>query len=605
MLLNIAHSCRVTLGHSRILQVGLSTRPRVDIGCSCSWTQKFHEASRALTLPALDLDIGLDLDSKSPLNVKTISSHTLRIALGVIKCSKCDLNHDAVTESHHPLLFPCRSRQVPSVQHVPDLPQEHLQRDRDGSGAGEEAELLLGRQERARAAAMGYEDPTCENPEATTNSYHKCLTEILSRVKSQSEKHTSNSTRTRPARTLKPPPTPTTSVSQRSSAESSQYEKYSKSTKIRPAITLKPPPTPTTSVSQRSSAESSQYEKYSKSTKIRPAITLRPPPTPTTSVSQRSSAESRVKVRNNLQTVGSQRETNFNLYEDTTYIHHQLLPQVSHRDPQQSQGNAKLYLGINGMADVKNVKLCCSSVSRMAKYSIHFSIRIPLFSSNRKGEMRGRVGIMVASHNEDTVRYAIQLMKKYDIKPEDRVVCFGQLLGMCDHVTFPLDFKKKGATGVALISNPIDLCHQLTAGQKYGSDLVTLRQIHISALLLDDDCPGANIHMYWSSGLLRVQVRPLRPSPRGAPIPLPACQRKPRFPCQDQEGKEPTPEGDRPSHRHRPGLLQTRRELHSGLSSYCSFSRICLRVVGCQDQEHERPLTRLFWSVYLAWQPNT
>ncbi|XP_049878901.1 proline dehydrogenase 1, mitochondrial isoform X2 [Pectinophora gossypiella] len=58
--------------------------------------------------------------------------------------------------------------------------------------------------------------------------------------------------------------------------------------------------------------------------------------------------------------------------------------------------------------------------------------------SRVRGEMKGKVGIMVASHNEDTVRYAIQLMKEYDIKPEDRVVCFGQLLGMCDHVTFPL-----------------------------------------------------------------------------------------------------------------------------------------------------------------------
>ncbi|XP_072934666.1 proline dehydrogenase 1, mitochondrial isoform X1 [Epargyreus clarus] len=49
-----------------------------------------------------------------------------------------------------------------------------------------------------------------------------------------------------------------------------------------------------------------------------------------------------------------------------------------------------------------------------------------------------RLGIMVASHNEDTVRYAIELMKQHDIKPDERVVCFGQLLGMCDHITFPL-----------------------------------------------------------------------------------------------------------------------------------------------------------------------
>ncbi|KAL0818081.1 hypothetical protein ABMA28_008614 [Loxostege sticticalis] len=57
--------------------------------------------------------------------------------------------------------------------------------------------------------------------------------------------------------------------------------------------------------------------------------------------------------------------------------------------------------------------------------------------SRVKTEKTG-LGIMVASHNEDTVRYAIQLMKEHNIKPEDKVVCFGQLLGMCDHITFPL-----------------------------------------------------------------------------------------------------------------------------------------------------------------------
>jgi len=49
-----------------------------------------------------------------------------------------------------------------------------------------------------------------------------------------------------------------------------------------------------------------------------------------------------------------------------------------------------------------------------------------------------RVGIMVASHNADTIRFAIEKMKEYDIKGDERLICFGQLLGMCDNLTFPL-----------------------------------------------------------------------------------------------------------------------------------------------------------------------
>lgn len=48
------------------------------------------------------------------------------------------------------------------------------------------------------------------------------------------------------------------------------------------------------------------------------------------------------------------------------------------------------------------------------------------------------IAIMVASHNEDTVRFAIEKMKEIGISPEDKVICFGQLLGMCDYITFPL-----------------------------------------------------------------------------------------------------------------------------------------------------------------------
>lgn len=49
-----------------------------------------------------------------------------------------------------------------------------------------------------------------------------------------------------------------------------------------------------------------------------------------------------------------------------------------------------------------------------------------------------KVGIMAASHNEDTVRFAISMMDELGITPEHKVICFGQLLGMCDQLSFPL-----------------------------------------------------------------------------------------------------------------------------------------------------------------------
>ncbi|XP_055695182.1 proline dehydrogenase 1, mitochondrial isoform X2 [Lutzomyia longipalpis] len=54
------------------------------------------------------------------------------------------------------------------------------------------------------------------------------------------------------------------------------------------------------------------------------------------------------------------------------------------------------------------------------------------------GDDAKKIGIMVASHNEDTVRFAIEKMNEIGILPEDKVICFGQLLGMCDYITFPL-----------------------------------------------------------------------------------------------------------------------------------------------------------------------
>lgn len=44
----------------------------------------------------------------------------------------------------------------------------------------------------------------------------------------------------------------------------------------------------------------------------------------------------------------------------------------------------------------------------------------------------------IATHNEDSCKHGISLMKQVGIKPGDKRVCFAQLYGMSDHITFNL-----------------------------------------------------------------------------------------------------------------------------------------------------------------------
>ena len=54
-------------------------------------------------------------------------------------------------------------------------------------------------------------------------------------------------------------------------------------------------------------------------------------------------------------------------------------------------------------------------------------------------EVRDRgANVMAASHNEASVRHAIKTMKEFGISRTDDNVFFGQLLGMCDAITYAL-----------------------------------------------------------------------------------------------------------------------------------------------------------------------
>uniref|UniRef100_A0A8C2YDA1 Proline dehydrogenase n=1 Tax=Coturnix japonica TaxID=93934 RepID=A0A8C2YDA1_COTJA len=49
-----------------------------------------------------------------------------------------------------------------------------------------------------------------------------------------------------------------------------------------------------------------------------------------------------------------------------------------------------------------------------------------------------KANVMVATHNENTVKFTLRRMMELGIHPSEKKVCFGQLLGMCDQITFPL-----------------------------------------------------------------------------------------------------------------------------------------------------------------------
>ncbi|XP_048871773.1 hydroxyproline dehydrogenase isoform X1 [Brienomyrus brachyistius] len=68
-----------------------------------------------------------------------------------------------------------------------------------------------------------------------------------------------------------------------------------------------------------------------------------------------------------------------------------------------------------------------------ASYNGSMDIMLNMISQNPQ-----RYQIIVATHNEESVRHAVSQMVKLRIDKHAGSVCFGQLLGMCDHVSLTL-----------------------------------------------------------------------------------------------------------------------------------------------------------------------
>uniref|UniRef100_A0A672FWM7 Proline dehydrogenase n=1 Tax=Salarias fasciatus TaxID=181472 RepID=A0A672FWM7_SALFA len=49
-----------------------------------------------------------------------------------------------------------------------------------------------------------------------------------------------------------------------------------------------------------------------------------------------------------------------------------------------------------------------------------------------------KANVMVATHNEDTIKFTLDKMNEMRLSPTENKVYFGQLLGMCDQISFPL-----------------------------------------------------------------------------------------------------------------------------------------------------------------------
>ncbi|KAF6036894.1 PRODH2 [Bugula neritina] len=65
-----------------------------------------------------------------------------------------------------------------------------------------------------------------------------------------------------------------------------------------------------------------------------------------------------------------------------------------------------------------------------------------LLQKIRDNSNQGRqIRFVLASHNQDSIKQAVERMRSYGIPSEDRKVILAQVYGMCDHITYTLGQK--------------------------------------------------------------------------------------------------------------------------------------------------------------------
>ncbi|KAF6030009.1 hypothetical protein EB796_011688 [Bugula neritina] len=77
-----------------------------------------------------------------------------------------------------------------------------------------------------------------------------------------------------------------------------------------------------------------------------------------------------------------------------------------------------------------------------ATHSSYNSTANWLLQKIRDNSNQGRqIRFVLASHNQDSIKQAVERMRSYGIPSEDRKVILAQVYGMCDHITYTLGQK--------------------------------------------------------------------------------------------------------------------------------------------------------------------